>query len=460
MIEKRLTSVLLCCVMLLICLISPAYAAEGEDNLSVSNGFHGIDSSKAYLGQGQLIENVKSAFLYEVNSQSLLYSWNSDLPQYPASLVKIMTALLVLENAELSDVITVKQSSLDTLSSDAISVDLMAGEQITVENLLYCLIVKSANDAAVVLAEHISGSQEAFVEKMNTRAAELGCTGTTYFNPHGLHHDEQVTTARDICRILAEALKHPFFATLFGTVHYTVPATNVSDERMLQTNNYLMCTDDVAIYFDTRVTGGRTGVTAEGYRCIASTAQSGNMNVICIVMGCASTFLEDGYRVDVFGGFPETTELLNLAFDGNEMRQIVFNNQILFQTPVLNGDSDVFVMSKEDIFAVIPENYTLKDLSFQYLEQTQIAEAPITKGQSLGTVQIMFGSSCIAQTELFAANDVALAVSKNGTYLDTEKKGFPWWLLVIAAVLAAVSVLAVKQVQFKKRRTKESRRRF
>ena len=353
MIEKRLTSVLLCCVMLLICLISPAYAAEGEDNLSVSNGFHGIDSSKAYLGQGQLIENVKSAFLYEVNSQSLLYSWNSDLPQYPASLVKIMTALLVLENAELSDVITVKQSSLDTLSSDAISVDLMAGEQITVENLLYCLIVKSANDAAVVLAEHISGSQEAFVEKMNTRAAELGCTGTTYFNPHGLHHDEQVTTARDTCRILAEALKHPFFATLFGTVHYTVPATNVSEERMLQTNNYLMCTDDVAIYFDTRVTGGRTGVTAEGYRCIASTAQSGNMNVICIVMGCASTFLEDGYRVDVFGGFPETTELLNLAFDGNEMRQIVFNNQILFQTPVLNGDSDVFVMSKEDIFAVI-----------------------------------------------------------------------------------------------------------
>ena len=460
MIEKRLTSVLLCCVMLLICLISPAYAAEGEDNLSVSNGFHGIDSSKAYLGQGQLIENVKSAFLYEVNSQSLLYSWNSDLPQYPASLVKIMTALLVLENAELSDVITVKQSSLDTLSSDAISVDLMAGEQITVENLLYCLIVKSANDAAVVLAEHISGSQEAFVEKMNTRAAELGCTGTTYFNPHGLHHDEQVTTARDTCRILAEALKHPFFATLFGTVHYTVPATNVSEERMLQTNNYLMCTDDVAIYFDTRVTGGRTGVTAEGYRCIASTAQSGNMNVICIVMGCASTFLEDGYRVDVFGGFPETSELLNLAFDGNEMRQIVFNNQILFQTPVLNGDSDVFVMSKEDIFAVIPEDYTLKDLSFQYLEQTQIAEAPITKGQSLGTVQIMFGSSCIAQTELFAANDVALAVSKNGTYLDTEKKGFPSWLLVIVAVLAAVSVLAVKQVQFKKRRTKESRRRF
>ena len=459
MIGNRITSVILCCTLLLCCLISPVFAVNGDDDLSVSNGFHGIDSTKAYLGQGQLIENVKSAFLFEVNSQSLLYSWNSDLLQYPASLVKIMTGLLVLENAELSDVVTVKQSALDTLSSDAISVDLVAGEQITVENLLYCLIVKSANDAAAVLAEHISGSQEAFVEKMNSRAVELGCTGTTYINPHGLHHEKQVTTARDTCRILMEALKHPFFNTLFGTAHYTVPATNMSEERILQTNNYLMCTTDVAIYLDTRVTGGRTGVTAEGYRCIASTAQSGNMNVICIVMGCASTFLEDGYRVDVFGGFPETTKLLDLAFNGNAMRQIVFKNQILFQNPVINGDSDVFVMTQDDIFAVIPEDYTLKDLSFQYSEQTQTAQAPISKGQSLGTVQIMFGSSCIAQTELYAANDVAVAVSKSGTYLDTDRNGFPWGLLLFLPFLAAAAVFVMKRIQMRKRHTRESRRR-
>ena len=457
---NRIISFILCCILLLGCLISPICAVTAEEDLSVSNGFHGIDSTKAYLGQGQLVENVKSAFLFEVNSQSLLYSWNSDLPQYPASLVKIMTALLVLENAGLSEVVTVKQSALDTLSSDAISVDLVAGEQITVEDLLYCLIVKSANDAAAVLAEHISSSQSAFVEKMNVRAAELGCTGTTYINPHGLHHEKQVTTARDTCRILMEALKHPFFSTVFGTVHYTVPATNMSDDRLLQTNNYLMCKDDVAIYLDTRVTGGRTGVTAEGYRCIASTAQSGNMNVICIVMGCASTFLEDGYRVDVFGGFPETTKLLDLAFDGNAMRQIVFKNQILFQNPVLNGDSDVFATANEDIFAVIPEDYTLNDLSFQYLEQTQTAEAPIAKGQSLGTVQIMFGSTCIAQTELFAANDVAVAVSKSGTYLETGKKGFPWGLLIIFIVLSAAGFFVIKRMQTKNRRTKGSRRRY
>lgn len=464
MILKRAVSCMLV-ILLLGCLLIPVCADELPEDLSVTNGCHGIDAEKAYLGTELLTENVKSAFLYEINSDSLLYEWNGDLPQYPASFVKIMTALLVLENADLSSVVTVSQNTLNSVSSDAISADLLAGEQITVENLMYCMMVKSANDAAAVLAEFVSGSQEAFVEKMNARAAELGCTGTTYVNPHGLHDDKQVTTARDTCRILREALKIDAFRTFFGTVHYTVPATNLSEERLLATKNYLMNReDDVGIYLDTRVTGGRTGTTTEGYHCIASTAQSGNMDVICIVMGSASTFLEDGYSVDVFGGFPETIALLNHAFEGNAMRQILFRDQILRQYSVLNGECDLFAAVKDDLYTVLPSQYTLEDLSFQYTEFPNSMEAPIEKGQSIGSVQIMYGSSCIAQSELYAANNVAVSAPKAGNYIDAKHGGFPWWIFLIILALLVGAFPTIKRLRSKNQRAESRenhrRRRF
>ena len=458
MIMKRVITCLMVICLMLGILTVPCYGDEPADDPAVLNGCHGVDGAKPYLGSNIPIENVQSAFLYEVNSDSVMYVSNGDLPQYPASLVKLMTALLVLENASLDSTVTATREALDSVSSDAISVDLLPGEQMTVENLMYCLIVKSANDAAAVLAEYISGSQDAFVAKMNARAAELGCTGTNYVNPHGLHHEEQVTTAKDVCRVLLEALKHESFRKFFGTVHYTVPATNLSEERLISTNNFLTNSEDVAIYLDTRVTGGRTGVTSEGFRNIASIAQSGSMEVICIVMGCKSTMLENSNKVDIYGGFPETTKLLNQAFEGNTVRQIIFQNQIIRQQSVLNGDNDLFIAAKENVFAVLPEHYTLDDLSMRFSESADLSQAPIAKGQPLGTVQVMYGDSCIAQTELYAAGNVAVAVSKAGNYITPERKGIFRWILLLIPVLGAALFFGLRIVRFKKRENNRRRR--
>lgn len=451
MLKRIFTYILIVFLMLGFCVI-PSGADEKTADPSSVNGCHGLDAAAPYLGNGLLMENLQSAFLYEINSDSLLYAWNADTPQYPASLVKIMTALLVLENAELTDVVTVSESALETVSSDAISADLVAGEQITVQDLMYCMLVKSANDAAAVLAEYVFGSQQAFVDKMNARALELGCTGTTYINPHGLHEDQQVTTARDTCRILLAALEYEAFQDIFGTVHYTVSPTNLSEERFLSTNNFLMNTEPVGIYLDERVTGGRTGVTTEGFRCIASTAESGNMEVICIVMGCASTFLENSTAVDVYGGFPETITLLDRAFDGNAMRQIIFENQILKQQTVLNGDSDVFILSPDSFSAVLPSDYELDRLTFQYTEAPGSTQAPISKGQLMGTLQVMQGSTCIAQTEVFAANDVSVAVSKTGSYIDPADTGGWWAIILVVLVIIVAAVFVMLWLRFKKRR--------
>lgn len=460
MLKKRFTVFLLILVLMLsVCKTRPM-ANVVETDLAVVSGCHSVDAAVSFLGQDQLVENAQSIFLFETGSQTLMYAWNADVPMYPASLVKIMTALLVLENGTLSDEVTVSQSALDSVSSDAISADLQVGEIITVENLMYCMMVHSANDAAAVLAEYISGSQSEFVTLMNTRAVELACTGTCYTNPHGLHNDLQVTTARDICRVLQEALKHEAFRSMFGTVSYTVPATNMHDQRNLATNNYLMNTDTVAIHYDGRVTGGRSGVTAEGYRCVASTSESGNMELICIVMGAKSSYVEDSYSVSSYGGFPETSKLLDKAYSGYSRKQIIYENQILRQQPVLNGDSDVFAASYEAFSTVLPSDVTFDQLSFRYSDAPGSNQAPIKKGQNLAALQVWYGSMCIAQTDIYAMNDVPVAYAKS-VGPDTgiaAGSGWLWSLIVILIAVVLVAFFVLRYVKIVKHQSKRHRR--
>ena len=244
-------------------------ADEQVVNNTVLNGAHSLDAKMPLLGSGRLVNNVQSAIVYEVKSQTLMHAYNADEQISPASLVKILTALIVVEKAELTEAVTVLESALQSLPSDAVSVDLVPNEIITVGDLLQCMMVGSANDAATALAEHVSGSQSAFVEEMNLYAQELGCTQTNFKNVHGLHDDMQYTTARDMARILAKAMENEDFCHAFGSTYYKVPATNMSAERSVSTGNYLMNNgDDVQIYRDTRVTGGRTAVTSTGYRSI------------------------------------------------------------------------------------------------------------------------------------------------------------------------------------------------
>ena len=157
------------CVICLLCLFSCCNIGSfaEEASLEVSNGCHSVDANMSFLGQTKLIENAESVFVFETNSQTLMYGWNADVQMYPASLVKIMTALIVLEECTLTDTVTVSQSAVDSIPYDAVKADLQAGEVLTVKDLLYCMMVSSDNDAAAVLAEYVAGSQSDFVLMMN-----------------------------------------------------------------------------------------------------------------------------------------------------------------------------------------------------------------------------------------------------------------------------------------------------
>jgi D-alanyl-D-alanine carboxypeptidase (penicillin-binding protein 5/6) len=323
-------------------------------------------------------------------------------------------------------------------------VKLQTDEVLTVEDLLYCMMVGSGNDAAAVLADHVCGSQADFVVKMNEYAQALGCSGTVFTNVHGLHDDKQYTTARDVAKILAAAIKNEVFCSVFQALKYTVPATNKSEARSLVTGNYLMNQnqDSVEIYYDSRVTGGRTGVDSSGRRCIAATAELSGMQMISIVMGSKSEYREDGYTVQVFGGYKETSALLDAAFAGFKAVQVIHPNQAVIQCRVENGDSDVVLGAKEAIYTVLPQDVDSSDLNYRYTNIGTGFEAPIEKGQLLSMLEIWSGNTCLGQVELFALN--AVPVRHDKTVGRGEQTGKPVWQIVLSvAFCCAIGVVAV-----------------
>ena len=309
------------------------------------------------------------------------------------------------------------------------------------------MLVGSANDAAAVIATHIGGSESAFVEKMNGFVKSLGCTATVLKNSHGLHDPEQVSTARDLARIISAATGNELFRKYFGTVSYTVPATNLSEQRRLSSTNFLMNDDSVEIYYDSRVTGGRTGIADDGSRCLATTAKSDDLELICIVMGAESVFAENG-NTTVYGGFKETTALMDMVFGEYKAVKVLYEGQTLRQSQVLNGDCDVILGSHTAVTAILPVDVKQEELNFKYSDSQQLHEAPIELGQKLSDVEIWYGNMCIAEAELTAMNTVRSTVySAQQVQSDTDRSGAGVVILLIlggAVVIAVVVVLGLR----------------
>ena len=439
----RILCLVLCFLMIIKFFSMPVESSEitstGNENILNVNSSHGLDAGVATLGNTELIENAQAAILYEANSETLMYVWNADAQMYPASMVKILTALIAVEQGNLADVVTVTESAVSSVPYDAVSAELQPGEQMSLEDLLYCMMVGSANDAAAVIAEHVGGSQSTFVQQMNEYAQALGCTGTQFVNVHGLHDEAQYTTARDVARILDAAMDNETFRGIFTTVSHTVVATDKSEDRELISSNSLMDASS-RLYYDSRVIGGRTGVTEDGRRCLAAVAESNGMQLISVVMGAESVYEEDGYTAISVGGYQEASALFDAGFDGYRTAQILFENQTLKQWSVIDGDCDVVVGPQVSVSTVLPANVSASDLSFQYSQQE--LRAPIENGQVVSNVQIWYSNMCVAQADLFAMNSVQLA---SGSQIQEEprKTDSVWPALLIVIFIVVAVLLAV-----------------
>lgn len=226
-----------------------------------------------------------SAILLEDTTNAVLMEQAADEVRSPGSIVKIMTVLLALENGSLTDEVTYSANAVAVVTGGAAGIGAKEGETMTLEQCLYAIMLGSANDASVQVAEQISGSVEAFVEKMNSRAAELGCTNTVFTNPTGLPDDSQHSTARDLALILQAAINNPNFCRISSAVSYTIPATNVSAARSL-TNSFPLIKSGTATPYE-GVLAGRSGYTQASGSTLAAAVENSGTRLICVLLAGA-----------------------------------------------------------------------------------------------------------------------------------------------------------------------------
>ena len=244
-----------------------------------------------------------AAIVMETSTNTVLYSKNADQALYPASAVKVMTCLMALENSSLDDQVTMTATGVSGVTDGGANISAQLDEVFTMEQCLYAIMVASANDIALQVAEHISGSVEDFVAAMNTRAQELGCTNTVFTNPTGLPDENQHTTAHDMALIMEAAMANDTFRTIAQTTSYTIPATNVSGGDRVLTNNFTMINSSSDSYYEPCI-GGKEGYTEASGSTLVCEASKNNMKLVCVVLNGASGVTDN-----------EAIALLNYGFD-------------------------------------------------------------------------------------------------------------------------------------------------
>lgn len=395
----------------------------------------GLDAPGALAGPNEKDFEAASILLYEMNSDTMVYAKNIDGMRYPASLTKVMTCLLALEMGNLEDTVTVSKAAISGLHPNGSSSGLIAGEMLSLEQLLYCLMIQSANDAAPVIAEHIAGSELAFVALMNKKATELGCTNTHFANTHGLHNDNHYTTARDMAKIMSAALEHKKFLEIYSTPRYELPPTNLHDKRVMLTTNYLVDTSVTATYYDKRVVGGKTGFTTPAGRCVMFTAEEGNLRYLCVVMGADNIVTEE---TTIYGSFQVASKVLDLGFNYYTFAEILSPYAPEIQVPVSGAAEDAVLVPIETVTALLPDNYDPRLLSTKYFsDEPGGLEAPIPAGKQVGWARKYYGNVCIGEVRVATANPV------NKVTLVDVTAGIPQQELPVSSWKTPVTVLAI-----------------
>ena len=360
--------------------------------------------------------NATSAILVEVSTGRIIYERNSNEKRYPASITKIMTAILVLENCNLDDKVVVSESALSNIPSGYVTCDLIAGEEISVEDLLYALMVKSANDAAYVLAEHVGGSIDAFSDMMNIKARELGCNGTHFVNPNGIHDERHYTTAYDMYLIANYAMKNETFRKLVTTKSYTLPATNLytNNDRSFSTTNALI--DDNSSLFYKYAIGIKTGFTTQAGECLVAESAREGLDFIAVVLDAGTP--SKGNR------FVDARTLFDYGYDNYTLTKIKEKNTVVDTIEIENGDketknldvlidSSITVINNKslDINGVIPEIVYKDNLL-----------APINKGDNIGKINyklegIDYSAGLIAGADVNPKPDYSIYIIVTGIIL-------------------------------------------
>ena len=386
---------------------------------------------------------AKAALLVDANTGAIVYAKNEHQELYPASLTKIMTALLVVEAIDkgqlsLEQEVTAS-ATISSLDTDGSTANIKPGEVMTVEQLLYCMLVVSANEACVILAEAVAGSVDAFVAQMNEKAQALGCKNTHFVNPTGLHDSQHYTSAWDLYLITKEALTHQDFVRISDTGDITLPATNLHEARSLHSTNYLISVWRSRGYINKNAHGIKTGSTSEAGHCLVSSAAKGSLSFISVVLGCDRLTLEDGEIRTM--SFYETNRLFQWGFDNFSYKTILTADEYPKEVAVsLSKIDHVTVHPARDVEILMPNGLEPEDLERTLVLQDPV-EAPVAEGQVLGTMELSYDGKVYASADLLALNDVE--ASRLLTFWRDVKLFFAKPAVKITGIVLAVLVVLV-----------------
>ena len=339
----------------------------------------------------------ESAILIDYDTGTILYSKNPDEKKYPASTTKILTAIIILEKCNLDDIVTVNNSAISIIPTGYTSAYLNPDEQISVENLLKVLLVRSANDAANVLAEYVSGSINDFVALMNEKAKEIGCTNTNFTNPSGIHDDNHYSTATDLAKITKYCMANPKFREFVSMKSCTIPATNKSDVRKYTNSNDLLNTSSK--FYIKECIGVKTGFTSQAKNCLVSACTKDNLTLIAVVLGAGTTELGQSAR------YSDSTSLFEYGYSHYLIKTIASKDTVMDNIDVKRGNREtknLDVVLGNDVKALYKSENN--NITFEIHLDDNIT-APLATGTTVGT--ITYNVNVIKYTEnLLASHNV------------------------------------------------------
>lgn len=393
--------------------------------------------------------DATAAFLADVRTGVILYEQNADARVYPASLTKLVTALVVEEHCSYDEVVTVTESALAGKTPDGSNSGLKAGEKQTVETLLYCLLLPSGNDAALVLAEYVGGGSIAnFIKMMNEKAAELGCTGTKIANPHGLHDANHYTTARDVYRIAREFVNHSSLMNIANTTSYVIPANDVvRSQRIINSTNHLISGISTLKYLYSYARGIKTGFTTPAGYCLVSSAEKNGLYLISVVMGASRDSNNN------IMSFVETKRLFEWGFRNFSTVELVAAGEPVVEVPVsMSQDADsVVAVTKDSIKHLMSNDFDRSQVVITPWLDSDSLTSPVIKGQILGEADVSYKGVSYGRVKLVALSNVERS---NFTYSMAKLRDFlrrPEVIYIAVGVVAAVIVYTVVSIVFKRR---------
>ena len=395
-----------------------------------------------------------AGMLISLDTGEILYENNIDQKVFPASITKIMTTIIMLESEKYNPEgkITMTESALDLVLGTGSSVSyIKQGEEFTQLDLIYLVLLSSYGDCTYLAAEYYGGSVENFVTMMNDKAIELGLTGTHYQNPVGLHDEENYTTVRDIYTLTKYALQNETFKTVCETARYTMPATNMRGERTLVTTNNLQ-DPNTTYYYRGRAKGVKTGFTDEAGRCLVSTATYNGYNYMCILMGCPPKEKKH---------FSESIALYNWAFNNFSFKEIASSTEPVCEMPVeLSLETDFVPLHfKKSFVSVLPNEADDSTIVIEPHLNSESVEAPIKKGDVLGTADVIYAEKVIGTVDLVAGADIeASGILVAVKYIKSVFTSIYMKLIVIIAVIVIIIfiILCIRlnMARLKKRKVK------